>query len=227
MPLRVYRVCRARYARLDGDGARRVGGRWNSPGRTVVYMAESTALAVLENLVHMSRQDFPSGYVCVAAALSRWASDRDGRRFAVAVRSATLQCPGTRRLVDRPPGNRRPQRRVRDRSWRTPLSAEPRTSGFWEDRRGAARPVPFRSTIVCRIGAAGSLKPSRSRAGIHRSGPGAGERTTPALRYQIPLRHTCMTMPGSGETGKSASWRSMQFCGKIIDNTKTVRCESG
>jgi len=65
----VYRVCRARYARLDGEGARLVGGRWNSPGRAVVYMAESVALAVLENLVHMSRQDFPIGYVCVAAVL--------------------------------------------------------------------------------------------------------------------------------------------------------------
>jgi RES domain-containing protein len=69
MPRRVYRVCRARYARLDGEGAKRVGGRWNSPGRAMVYMAESIALAVLENLVHMSRQDFPTGYVCVAAAL--------------------------------------------------------------------------------------------------------------------------------------------------------------
>ena len=65
----VYRVCRARYARLDGEGARLVGGRWNSPGRAVVYMAESVALAVLENLVHMSLQDFPIGYVCVAAVL--------------------------------------------------------------------------------------------------------------------------------------------------------------
>jgi RES domain-containing protein len=69
MSRRVYRVCRARYARLDGEGARRVGGRWNSPGRAVVYMAQSVALAVLENLVHMSRQDFPQGYVSVAADL--------------------------------------------------------------------------------------------------------------------------------------------------------------
>jgi RES domain-containing protein len=68
MSLRIYRICRARYARLDGEGARRVGGRWNSPGRTVVYMA-GVALAVLENLVHMSRQDFPAGYVCVAAII--------------------------------------------------------------------------------------------------------------------------------------------------------------
>jgi RES domain-containing protein len=69
MARRVFRVCRARYARLDGEGARRVGGRWNSPGQPLVYMAESVALAVLENLVHMSKQDFPSGYVCVAAVL--------------------------------------------------------------------------------------------------------------------------------------------------------------
>ena len=66
---RVFRVCLARYARLDGTGARLVGGRWNSSGRAVVYMAESIALAVLENLVHMTRQDFPRGYVCVAAVL--------------------------------------------------------------------------------------------------------------------------------------------------------------
>lgn len=66
MTRRVYRVCRARYPRLDGEGARFAGGRWNSPGRAVVYMAESISLAVLENLVHMSRQDFPSKYVCVA-----------------------------------------------------------------------------------------------------------------------------------------------------------------
>jgi RES domain-containing protein len=64
MPRRVYRVCRAVYARLDGLGAKRVGGRWNSPGRAVVYMAET--LAVIENLVHLSKEDFPSGYVTVA-----------------------------------------------------------------------------------------------------------------------------------------------------------------
>ena len=65
----VFRVCRAVYARLDGEGASRIGGRWNSPGRPVVYMAESVALAVLENLVHMKRQDFPSGYVVVGATI--------------------------------------------------------------------------------------------------------------------------------------------------------------
>jgi RES domain-containing protein len=69
MPVTTYRVCRRIYARLDGEGARRVGGRWNSPGRSVVYMAQSVALAVLENLVHMSRQDYPTGYVVVEATI--------------------------------------------------------------------------------------------------------------------------------------------------------------
>jgi RES domain-containing protein len=46
-----------------------VGGRWNRPGNAVVYMAESVSLAVLENLVHMSREDFPLGYVVVTVVI--------------------------------------------------------------------------------------------------------------------------------------------------------------
>ncbi len=69
MPLRLYRVCRTKHRRLDGYGAKLAGGRWNSLGRAVVYMAESVSLAVLENLVHMPRQDFPAGYVVVGATV--------------------------------------------------------------------------------------------------------------------------------------------------------------
>jgi RES domain-containing protein len=65
----LFRVCRSIHARLDGEGARLVGGRWNSPGTAVVYMAETVSLALLENLVHMSREDFPTGYVLVPAIL--------------------------------------------------------------------------------------------------------------------------------------------------------------
>ena len=46
-----------------------MGGRWNSPGRPVVYMAESVSLAVLENLVHMAKEDFPTGHVVITAVL--------------------------------------------------------------------------------------------------------------------------------------------------------------
>src|SRR6266850_2301369 len=69
MSQRVYRVCRAIHVRLDGEGANQVGGRWNSSGRAVVYMAQSISLAVLENLVHMSQADFPVGYVAVTATI--------------------------------------------------------------------------------------------------------------------------------------------------------------
>ena len=39
---------------LIGEGARLNGGRWNSPGTTVVYTSGSLALAALENLVHLN-----------------------------------------------------------------------------------------------------------------------------------------------------------------------------
>lgn len=49
----VYRLCKAVHAALDGEGARLWGGRWNSPGRPMVYAAASPSLAVLEVLVHL------------------------------------------------------------------------------------------------------------------------------------------------------------------------------
>lgn len=48
-----WRLCRRPFADLSGEGARRFGGRWNSPGRAVVYLAEHPALAVLEVRVHL------------------------------------------------------------------------------------------------------------------------------------------------------------------------------
>jgi RES domain-containing protein len=48
-----WRLCRRPYADLTGEGARLFGGRWNSPGRPVVYLAEHPALAALEVRVHL------------------------------------------------------------------------------------------------------------------------------------------------------------------------------
>jgi RES domain-containing protein len=48
-----WRLCRRPHADLSGEGARRFGGRWNSPGRPVVYLAEHPALAALELRVHL------------------------------------------------------------------------------------------------------------------------------------------------------------------------------
>jgi RES domain-containing protein len=48
-----WRLCRAPFADLAGEGARRYGGRWNLPGRPIVYAAGNAALAVLEVRVHL------------------------------------------------------------------------------------------------------------------------------------------------------------------------------
>src|SRR5882724_11221307 len=63
--LRCYRLTRRRYEVLDGEGARRVGGRWNSPGRAAIYAAEEPSLTVLETLVHLdlTPELLPDDYV--------------------------------------------------------------------------------------------------------------------------------------------------------------------
>lgn len=50
-----WRIVAARHAgrAFDGEGARLFGGRWNSVGTPVVYLAETRALALLELLVHL------------------------------------------------------------------------------------------------------------------------------------------------------------------------------
>ena len=50
-----WRVVSQKYAAsaFDGEGARRSGGRFNSPGTPVVYASDTLALAVLEVVVHL------------------------------------------------------------------------------------------------------------------------------------------------------------------------------
>lgn len=50
-----WRICKTRYPPFDGTGAMLAGARWNSPGRPVVYAADSFAGALLEILVHALR----------------------------------------------------------------------------------------------------------------------------------------------------------------------------
>lgn len=51
-----YRIVAPRWAAdaLSGEGARKYGGRWNSPGKSVVYLGGTRALAALEMLVHLT-----------------------------------------------------------------------------------------------------------------------------------------------------------------------------
>ncbi len=49
---RAYRIADRRHNIFDGQGAATFGGRWNSPGRRVIYAAETFAGAMLEVLVN-------------------------------------------------------------------------------------------------------------------------------------------------------------------------------
>ncbi len=53
-PLHAFRIAGRRHAIFDGSGAMLHGARWNSPGRRVIYAAETYAGALLEILVHAS-----------------------------------------------------------------------------------------------------------------------------------------------------------------------------
>ncbi|HLA09496.1 MAG TPA: RES family NAD+ phosphorylase [Pyrinomonadaceae bacterium] len=59
--MHVWRLASRRHEPLGGDGAGRAGGRWNSPGRPLVYTSESIALCLAECLVHVTGQ-LPSDY---------------------------------------------------------------------------------------------------------------------------------------------------------------------
>ena len=47
-----WRIVKRRFVQeaFSGEGARRFGGRWNTPGNAVVYVSETRALAMLEVL---------------------------------------------------------------------------------------------------------------------------------------------------------------------------------
>lgn len=58
-----YRITKCNYAAdLSGTGARLYGGRWNSEGKPMLYLASSRSLAVLEVLVHLDPLVIPGNY---------------------------------------------------------------------------------------------------------------------------------------------------------------------
>jgi RES domain-containing protein len=69
--IEVWRLVKAPYAEsaFDGEGARRYGGRFNSPGRAVVYTSESLALATLEILVNLPTDRLLDSYVAFRARI--------------------------------------------------------------------------------------------------------------------------------------------------------------
>ena len=62
--MKVYRISNKKYTEhLNGKGAYRVGGRWNSKGVRMVYTSTSIALASLEVLVHSAGIPIPNGMI--------------------------------------------------------------------------------------------------------------------------------------------------------------------
>jgi RES domain-containing protein len=69
--MRVWRLVKTKLAgtAFDGEGPRLYGGRWNSAGVRVAYASSSSALALLEVLVHLENPAPLLSYSLVIAAI--------------------------------------------------------------------------------------------------------------------------------------------------------------
>jgi RES domain-containing protein len=104
--MQAWRLARRPYAALDGEGARLHGGRWNSPGRPLVYLASHLSLAVLEVCVNLDLPPelFPNDHVAIAVEIP------DGlarERVAWAEVDPAGPAPGRPARPGSPPGARR------------------------------------------------------------------------------------------------------------------------
>lgn len=69
MPV-AYRVAKATYPVFDGTGAYQTGGRWSSPGRSMIYASTCLAGCLLEILTHAgSRRKLPGLHHCARAVI--------------------------------------------------------------------------------------------------------------------------------------------------------------
>jgi RES domain-containing protein len=59
MKITAWRIVKAKHKNrsFDGEGARIAGGRWNKIGIPMIYTADSMALAALETIVHLPKQE--------------------------------------------------------------------------------------------------------------------------------------------------------------------------
>ena len=73
-PDRAFRIADARHTIFDGTGASLTGARWNSPGRRVIYAADSFAAAMLELLVHTRTGKVPRSHKWIEITIPATAS---------------------------------------------------------------------------------------------------------------------------------------------------------
>jgi RES domain-containing protein len=75
----VYRYLKEKYLNdpLSGEGAKRVGGRWNSPGTSIIYASLSASTAQLEILASVADPDALSLFrlVCIELPDNFWKID--------------------------------------------------------------------------------------------------------------------------------------------------------
>jgi RES domain-containing protein len=67
--MRLWRICRSRYAALDGAGGLHVSGRWHDRGTPVIYAASTPSLGALELLVHVDADIAPADLLLLEITL--------------------------------------------------------------------------------------------------------------------------------------------------------------
>ena len=69
--MKLYRITNSKYADdLSGKGAEIYGGRWNSPGKPVLYTSVTKSLSLLEVLVHLPYGITPKDLVLISLSIS-------------------------------------------------------------------------------------------------------------------------------------------------------------
>lgn len=68
--MQIYRIADGRHPIWDGSGAALIGGRWNSPGKLIIYGSFSYSCAMLEILAHANIGRVPETHQYVIAEVS-------------------------------------------------------------------------------------------------------------------------------------------------------------
>lgn len=69
--MQIYRIADGRHPIWDGSGAGLIGGRWNSPGKPVIYGSLSYSCAMLEILAHANIGRVPQTHQYVIAEVPK------------------------------------------------------------------------------------------------------------------------------------------------------------
>ena len=65
-----WRIGKKSYPIFSGEGARLIGGRWNSPGKPLIYAASAFSLSMLETLVHVQEAGLEDSFAFVEISIS-------------------------------------------------------------------------------------------------------------------------------------------------------------